>query len=213
MESFERNLLLIAVAGLLAWLALRPASPSVPVPPPVPGPPVPNGLLACPPAGTRVLLLGDSLAVGMDQPMQSLAAQCGVAFLGQAKVGTSVTQWSKESWIGPALDLARPNVVLVSLGANDFGRNDAANVQASTSSLVSRIRSYGARVFWMAPPTMPFEDKVGAEAAWKAAVGSDWFDAAVLDIPRSPDRIHPTGAGYRTMAGAFWNFMAARVSA
>jgi lysophospholipase L1-like esterase len=191
-------------AALLAWSVFSTA------PSAKPGLPPPTTEASCFPPGSSVVLIGDSLSVGMGEPMATLAASCGTPFVTHAKIGTSVTQWAQDSWITPVLAL-HPSVILVSLGANDFGRGDHDNVVAAIQSLVQQVRSSGARLFWIEPLTMPFPDKIGVEDAWKSAVGADWYPSALLDIPRSPDHIHPTGAGYVTFATAVWRWAAGRM--
>ena len=211
MTGLEQAILWTAV-GMVAWAVLAPSGAPVPVPrPTLPAAPMPPpGELACPPAGLSVALIGDSLAVGLGPPMARMAQACGTSFSVNAKVGTSVVQWVQDSWLQPVLD-HNPSIVLVSLGANDFGRNDRDNVAASIRTLVGKVRAAKARLIWIEPLTMPFPDKIGVVEAWKAVVGDDWYPSYDLYIPRSPDHIHPTGAGYATFADKVWHFMANKV--
>jgi hypothetical protein len=177
-----------------------------PGPAPGPGTPGSEGGAACPPIGTRILLLGDSYAQGIASAMTALARGCACPFVASAVVGSHVTEWASDGWLLPALQASTPNVVLVSLGANDFQRNDPGNVQAGVTALVSKIRAAGARVLWIAPLQEPFMDKVGALSMWKDAVGNDWFDSSLLTLPRSGDGIHSTPAGYAAWAAEVWHW-------
>lgn len=199
--------LLFGGLGLLAWAVFAPGG-AVAVLPVLPLPV--GGDAACPAAGHSVVLIGDSLAVGMKGPMAKLAVACATTFSSSAEVGTSVTQWAKDQRLVPVLAL-HPTAVLVSLGANDFGRNDQANVFASINALVTKVRAAGARILWIEPLTMPFPDKLGVVPAWKASVGEDYYPGSQLDIPRAGDKIHPTPAGYATFAEKVWRWAAGRL--
>ena len=66
---------------------------------------------------SRVLLIGDSLAVGLRSPLSSLASADAIAFRGTGIGGTHIG-----SWTGGTLSRAlafNPTLVLVSLGTND----------------------------------------------------------------------------------------------
>ena len=174
---------------------------------PVPSPgPLTEPVPGCPPPGARVLLIGDSYAQGLTAELKSIAKACVTPFGSDAVVGSHVTEWASDSWLRPALGLLTPppNVALVSLGANDFQRNDPANVKAGVTTLVGKLRAAGCRVLWIAPLTEPFPDDVGALAMWREAVGSDWFDSTKVDIPRTGDGIHSTPAGYAAWAEQIW---------
>jgi lysophospholipase L1-like esterase len=175
--------------------------------------PSPAPIARCPPSGTRVLLCGDSYAQGLSAAMEGFAQGCTTPFVARFVVGSHVTEWASDAWIGPALAASTPNVVLVSLGANDFKRNDPENVQTGVTALVSKIRAAGARVLWIAPLSEPFSDSVGTLGMWKQAVGEDWYDSSLLHLPRSGDGIHSTPAGYAAWAQMVWQWMGGRLGA
>jgi hypothetical protein len=165
----------------------------------------------CPVEGARVLLIGDSLSAGLAPVMAQHARACGASFHHKGVVGSHVTQWAHDSWLVPELRRAEPTVVIVSLGGNDFGRRDDANVRAGVAALVSKVRATGAKLLWISPPTMPFADRVGARAMWQEAIGGekgrDWFATEELVIHRTEDRIHPTRSEYRALGATLWQWL------
>jgi lysophospholipase L1-like esterase len=166
----------------------------------------------CPSVGTRVLLIGDSLSVGLGPAMAAHARACGTPFHHHGVVGSHVTQWAHDSWLQPQLDRAQANVVVVSLGGNDFQRFDDENVRAGIDQFVAKVRSSGAKLRWISPPTMPFSDRVGVRDMWKQKIdgsaGIDWYPTEELVIPRAPDRVHPTIKGYKTLGKMLWQWVA-----
>jgi len=156
-------------------------------------------------------LVGDAPSNGLQYRMAQLAAACGTPFSAKGVVGSHVTQWADDSWLSPPMDASQPSVVLLSMGTNDFGRTDPANVATGIHTLASKIRARGARLLWIDPPVMPVADTVGVRAMWRAEVGSDWFNSEALAIPRGGDGIHPTVAGYKMFADAVWPWMATMV--
>jgi hypothetical protein len=166
----------------------------------------------CPAAGRRVLLIGDSLSAGLAPVMEQHARACGTAFFHKGVVGSHVTQWAHDSWLAPELQRAQPDIVIISMGGNDFGRRDDANVRAGVEALVSKVRATGARLLWISPPTMPFADRIDVRGMWQSAIGGevnvDWFPTEELTIRRTEDRIHPTRTGYQTLGKTLWQWMA-----
>jgi lysophospholipase L1-like esterase len=163
---------------------------------------------ACPAAGERVLLIGDSLSAGLGPVMQRHADACGTPFHHHGVVGSHVTEWAH--WIDAQLERAAPTLVIVSLGGNDFGRFDGERVNAGIVRVIAKVRASQARLLWISPPTMPFGDRVGARAMWQAALagepGVDWFPTEQLTIPRARDRVHPTLRGYRSLGATLWQW-------
>lgn len=199
---------LAALVGL-GWLLTRPTRATRPSAPERPNAPQSAG---CPPPGTRVLLIGDSLAVGLKISLAERAQRCpGVDFVGRAFVGAHVTQWDgRAPRLKLALDANRPTHVLISLGGNDMGRNDPEEVRASVQRLVGELRDRGVVPLWIDPPEFPFPDAIGVRSMWRAAIArpSSIFDARAIALPRAADGIHPTAAGYEMLATALWAWLA-----
>lgn len=156
----------------------------------------------------RVLLVGDSLAVGMNGPMKALAADSGIEYRGKAEQGTRIDQWAK-SKLQPEIDAFDPSVVLVSLGTNDMKMADPVAAQTPhVQTILQRARDAGARVVWIVPPTMPFEDQgvrqMIVDAKPDGVVRADW-----LVLPRAGDKIHMTPDGYKQFAAAVWQCVTA----
>jgi lysophospholipase L1-like esterase len=159
--------------------------------------------------GARVLLIGDSLAVGLATPMGQLASGAGVAFERSGVVGSTIKQWAPGgAYAATVADLLAafvPTLVLMSLGTNDMKLPDPTVEAGALAAIVAGVRAAGAAVVWVAPPTMPFDDR--GVRAMIAGAGVDVFPSDSLSIPRAPDGIHPNGVGYAGWAGAIWTWL------
>ena len=124
------------------------------------------------------LILGDSIAVGTGWAKP----HCEV----HAKVGINSSNWNR-TW----LTNLSANKVIISLGANDWS-------PITTSHELTRLREHitAKRVIWLIPPNNPSIRNVVMSIA--KANGDGTID--LLSIPRGPDHIHPTGAGYHMIA-------------
>lgn len=197
--------------GLLLLASSSPRSPPSPSARPKPSPtPAPD---ECPPDSARVVLLGDSLAVGLKAPLAEHATRCGTDFVTRAFVGAHVTEWDgRAPRLGQVLDANQPTHVLISLGGNDFQRNDPENVAAGINRLIATLKGRGIVPLWIEPPEFPFADELGVRDMWHQLLGDeDIFDARTLWLPRAPDNVHPTPAGYETLADALWAWLSARL--
>jgi len=161
--------------------------------------------------GERLLLVGDSLAVGLSPPMKALAAEGKVAMESQAISGTRIDQWARSKKLEEKLVTFRPNVVLVSLGTNDAygsGPDIVRQTAAALETLMAKIRAAGAEVAWIGPPALPKAPTPAVLAMLKQSIDrSHYFPSDTLGIPRAPDGIHPTVRGYAGWAGEIWRWI------
>lgn len=151
-----------------------------------------------------ILLIGDSLAQGLAAPLGALAKANGFRFQGAGIQSTRIDQWATAGALPAALTSSRPGLVLISLGTNDMRAGDPEPRRADVRTLIERIRGAGAEPAWIAPPTMPFADPgIRAMLAGElAAAGVRLYPSEQLQIPRGPDKIHPTPAGFHQWADA-----------
>lgn len=219
MDSTKRRwiyagLVLVAGVGLVTAVQASvqaegpPEPPAPPGPPPAPVPERPaqlgRGLLR---SGARVLLVGDSLAQGLSVSMAKLAKDASVPFLGHGIVSTRINQWCCQPWLAADVLAAKPTLVLVSLGTNDAALADPTVERAQLQKLLAALVATGAKVVWIAPPKV----KLPSESVVREmirATGLDVFPSDALAIPRGPDGLHPTAAGYAGWAGAIWRWLA-----
>ncbi|HMG13525.1 MAG TPA: SGNH/GDSL hydrolase family protein [Gemmatimonadaceae bacterium] len=183
--------------------------------------------------GDRILLVGDSLAVGLTAPLKALAAERGVPFQALATVGTRIDQWAQSDALSQALESFQPTLVLISLGTNDAYMQPSANQDIGQrqapymEALLQKIEQYthksdyglGPRaIVWLSPPTLPAaaislpsvmrliesEHQVSLP---KIKPRVSFFPTQSLTLPRGPDGIHPVARGYAAWAGALWQWL------
>lgn len=166
-------------------------------------------------AGTRLLVIGDSLEQGLDPHLKQLAAEAAVPYLGRGVLGSRIDQWAKSEWLDTYLEEFQPTLIVVSLGTNDaYLSGDVWLKQApALTALLSKLRALApeADIVWIGPPTLPatYAGK-GVDESFLGRLADDapnYFDSTELSIPRGPDELHPTAAGYAGWAGAIWNWL------
>lgn len=166
----------------------------------------------CPPEGTRVLLIGDSLSHGLGPAVRPLAERCGTVYFHHGVIGSHVTEWDQDAWLGQQLRRAQPTVVIMSMGGNDFQRLDAERVKPAIERVIARVEASGAQFLWISPPTMPFADRIDVRGMWADTLADHattaTFPAHELDIPRVADRVHPTRTANHQLARQLWTWMA-----
>jgi lysophospholipase L1-like esterase len=184
--------------------------------------------------GERVLVMGDSLGVGLTTPLKGLVlgeTALEPSFAGTACGGTASFQYTNPRYAGgcsacfqtsncgtvlkKVLEDFRPTLVLVSFGTNEaFGKVDAPTIIESTHALIAQLRAGGARVIWIGPPKLPatyagntFRPEVLKQIR-DAVLADDvpWFPSDQLDIPQF-DQMHATPKGYAGWAGAIWQWL------
>jgi GDSL-like Lipase/Acylhydrolase family len=170
----------------------------------------------------RVVLIGDSLGVGLRKPLGALAQADGIPFMGQACGGTMIFQWVRQDTnFGPCtfgqqhIRAANPTVVLISLGTNDaYAQADQIESERpKLEELLQDIIDMGARPIWIDPPKLETAPRVpqvmqmiyDSPTARKA--GMPHFRSDQMDIQMTGDKIHPTRAGYDAWSTALWKWL------
>lgn len=132
-----------------------------------------------PPRARRVALIGDSYAVGLTPELAKLLP----TFNGEGHVGISTAGWVNCATCATWLPTFKPDLVLVSLGANDGTGANAADYQA----IVRALHGTGGRVVWVEPPAGLAT--AGAARDVIATLGVPTIPAT--QAPLGPDGVHP----------------------
>lgn len=155
---------------------------------------------------TRLLVVGDSLAVGLSPHFKSMSEERGIPFSSLAKVGTRIDQWASDVPLAERLRTFAPTVVLISLGTNDEYGKTGQQQAPHIATLIAKIKAAGAKPVWIGPPKLAKSNGV-IEAIQAQIPSGDYFDSRLLEIPRAPDGLHPTGSGYARWAGLIWAWL------
>lgn len=149
----------------------------------------------------RVVLIGDSLAVGLARPLAAEFKSGGAELKVCAKVAANAGQFTEPGGFGTLyladiLSSFKPELVLVSLGTNDTapGSSVRAKLPARFALLRERCEAAGARVVFLGPPPLPWS----REPIYQAAAASRLIVAPAIE--QAPDHIHATPAGYAAWA-------------
>lgn len=186
-------------AGGAQGAAVVPGSPPSPRPAggALPGPAVSP---ASPRLTGRVVLAGDSLAVGLAGPLGKLLGDVD----GIGKNSTTIDHWAGALALDQAL-ATKPRLVLVSLGTNDIAAADNANAKRpKIAAIVDKVRAARAAIGWVLPPSLPWPG-YGVRAALAQELSArnvPAFDSEALAFERAPDGVHATPAGYAAWAAA-----------
>ena len=156
--------------------------------------------------GDRVLLMGDSEAFLLSQDFPAIIPS-NVTFKSVAFPGSSVISWSERQTREWSLVFQfRPQVILVSLGANDActGVSVVSNEPPFLGRFLAKLRRTRAReIIWLGPPKIgyPTNDPrqctasravPGLEAFAKmvVATGVPYLDARTVEIDMWDDKLH-----------------------
>jgi hypothetical protein len=144
----------------------------------------------------RVLLVGDSEA-GAVQPYLSSVLRPGETAFVSSVVGSRIEAWSNGQ-ITTAIVNAKPDVVVVFLGTNNYYDTTAPNLAPIFAQLP-------ARSVWVGPTSV--QGKSWPIDGWLrtavAARGIPYVDTESLGIPLR-DGVHPTPAGAVTWLKTIW---------
>jgi len=161
----------------------------------------------------RVLLIGDSLAVGLNNQLRQHAQDAGMLYQGKGVGSKTIWYWVNgegRQWLNNQLASFRPTHVFISLGTNDaYTRMSSEQIAKLTRELNDIIRQAGASPMWIGAPTLP--DRSGGVSIKRDLLDTirgnagHLFDTRKVNLPQV-DKIHPTAKGYGLWADEVWHW-------
>ena len=172
------------------------------------------------PAGSTILALGDSLTAGYGADATAAYPAVLAGFTGWQVINGGVSGNTSAQALArlPALMRRQPQLVLVSIGGNDFLRKvPEADTRSNIRQIVQQIKAAGVPAVLVAVPYFttgalfgrlsehPMYEELAAElnvplfkGAWAEVLG---------DKKLKSDQIHANAQGYRVFAENMWAFL------
>lgn len=152
----------------------------------------------------RLLIVGDSLVLGLGPAMSTGLSARGVVMSYNGVSGATMPYWLGGSRLARVMEDTNPSLTLVCLGTNDAKAWNTASAGMRAKEVVDSILRNGSAAAWVTPPALPFASDEFRRGLREAIGDSDIraFDSLSLTIARQPDRIHPTPEGYRAWGDA-----------
>ena len=148
-------------------------------------------------AGTRVLVFGDSFVdAGLSQEIKKLVEARSGKVLSNAWTSSTTTAWATGDKLAGMLAGFKPDVVFVSIGANEVFLPAPETRAQYIRAIVKRLDKRPC--VWVGTPL--WKGETGITAVEKAnCAPCTYFDSNAITVDRGPDKIHPSGKG-----GAAW---------
>ncbi len=158
--------------------------------------------------GSLVVHIGDSFTyANFEQSLKPHFAAVGARYWVIAKNNTLTSTWLHEPKFEEYL-YARPDLVLINLGANELEIPDPKPYGANVRELVAKTAKWAKACVWITPPTWKPEtgylEVVRDNCAPCVLFDSD---ALVPGVERQPDGMHPNKAGGAKWASTFWDWL------
>lgn len=158
------------------------------------------------PVGTKVLQVGDSFAAALGIELGKRLKAAGVRTSLEYKTASYVPTWAFGPELPKLVSNYQPDLVLVTLGANELEIPDPAARAGAVQRLVKKL---GDRpCVWILPPL--WKPDTGLMQVIKDnSAPCKVLDSSALvkDLPRGPDHIHPNAQGRETWAEAVFQWL------
>jgi len=144
------------------------------------------------PEGSTVVHIGDSMAGALGIELNRALKRAGVKGILHFKTASFIPDWAWGRDIALYMAQHNPDLVLISLGANEVAIKDPTIRIKQVQRLVQRLQ--GRPCVWIAPPLWAAGD-TGLLPVIRAHCAPCRFmdtNALVKDMPRLRDKIHPT---------------------
>ncbi|MDF2694997.1 MAG: hypothetical protein K0S65_3380, partial [Labilithrix sp.] len=164
-------------------------------------------------SGKKVLHVGDSMVggtFGLTRAFEAKLTGEGATIVRHTKVSESLTSFDKTPTLKDLLRTHDPDIVVITLGANDA---NVPHPEAFAHSIENIVRRVGDReCWWIGPPSVknvPGPGPSGPDMSIVAVIREHagtcrFFDSSKLDLERASDGIHPNDRGAGKWADAFW---------
>lgn len=158
------------------------------------------------PKGTLVLHVGDSFAGALGIPLGRRFKAAGLRSVLEYKTASYVPTWAYGKELTKFVSKYNPDLVLITLGANELDIPDPRQRVRAIERLVSTLG--GRPCVWISPPRWKEDtgllDLIRSHAAPCRFLDSDLL---VEELPRAPDRIHPSSEGREIWAEAVFSWL------
>jgi lysophospholipase L1-like esterase len=153
------------------------------------------------PRGTLVLHVGDSFAGSLGVPLAQRLKARGLRTVLEYQTSSYVPTWASSKELPQYVSRYNPDLVIITLGANEF---ELANPDQRAASVRRLVNHLGGRpCVWVTPPR--WKQDTGILAVIHANLKPCRFldsDTIVPDLERKQDKIHPSDAGRERWADA-----------
>jgi lysophospholipase L1-like esterase len=190
-------------------------SPSVPAAAPsadAPTPPKTEGTSSAPPStppasapelpkGTLVLHVGDSFAGALGVPLGKKLKAAGVRSVLEFQTSSYIPTWASGKELPEYVSRYSPDLVIITLGANEF---ELANPEQRVNSVKRLVQKLDGRpCVWVSPPR--WKQDTGVLGVIRDNAKPCRFldsDSIVQNLERKSDQIHPNDVGREAWAEA-----------
>jgi len=155
-----------------------------------------------------VLQLGDSFVGGWNGLAKALAPRfeaLGSKFVRDWQDSVSIATYDHERRLDDLIAKNKPDLVLVTLGANDVSVPFPSALAKHVSSIARKVSADGRACIWLTPPLWKKDTGI-VDVIKQNAAPCKVFDGSHLKLSRGGDGIHPNDSGGRTWADAFFVF-------
>ncbi len=144
----------------------------------------------------KVLVLGDSMGEGIAYGLSQLKKRYPIRYKSFAKASTTTFYWNSELLKNKEIENFAPDIVLIALGTNEWNGVGSAT-KLRILKIYNKLESMGLKSVWVTPPVC--DANKFYEMVYDV-YGNHTYDSRMINLPRGPDKIHPTMKGYITWA-------------
>lgn len=165
-------------------------------------PPAPRTL-----AKKKVLHVGDSMVggtFGLTRALEAKLAAEGATLVRHTQVNETIATFDKSPTLKDLLRTHDPDIVVITLGANDALVPHPQGYARNIENIVKRIGDR--ECWWIGPPSITHDKPMSLVPVLEEHTGScRFFDSSKLELDRLSDGIHPNDRGAAKWADAFWD--------
>ncbi|HKO53645.1 MAG TPA: SGNH/GDSL hydrolase family protein [Polyangiaceae bacterium] len=159
------------------------------------------------PKGTRVLQIGDSFAAALGGELSKLFKDAGMRSTLEYKTASYIPNWSYDGDVIKFISSYRPDLVLITLGANEL---EIPKPDERVKPIKHLVSSLGGRpCVWIAPPL--WKPDTGLLKVIRNNIAPCRYldsNALLHDLPRARDKIHPNIEGRQIWAKVVFDWLA-----
>lgn len=155
-----------------------------------------------------VLHTGDSMVGGgLCRALKPMFASEGTRFIRDVWESGSIEGFAASDRIPKLLEHDHPDLVLLSLGANDVYGPVTDYLAKAIEKVAALTQKGGARdCIWIGPPIWKPRFKATVDVIRAHAAPCVFFDSTDIEMHRKEDKIHPDEKGGEQWAAVFWRF-------